>query len=861
MTKLDRHAPNGRLVAAILILAWLATPSTLHAVEPCPQALVFEGNGAASDLDLGWTGIAHDQFTNGATLTMAVSYGYSNPACAVGTLSGPLSNAAGNNERCANNTTKLCNVGDDAPCAMQCVGGSQDGVLKTCTPGITGTDPVNCPGSGAICAPAGTCRFFFGPPWPLSVGGVSVCFTNSIPGTVTGTFNMPAGVLAPSIPLEWAVQNGIGTAIPCPKCAGDPAPNDGVAGGTCSDGPRTGKACDGNGAAAITAFGTTSFDCPTNPASTIGTLSVPAVPLRSASGGQTLTLTASSPDCTGRFICVGGANNGTGCFSSTQCAGGGTCTPKKCFCDTCDNAAATACSSNADCAAAGATVCGGKRCLGGSNGGAPCTAPSACSGGGFCGRPGEATEPDGCIDGCTATANGEGECQNGPVDSNCAPPEQYLGCSGSADCPITGTCNTVFRACYPDNGVLNGSVSVVGAPSPPINNTATPTLGALFCLRPMAPAAANTVAGLPGLGRLTLPGTLRLAQEFASRVIAPGGTVTTGANTTGMDPIETSVTSPNGGAISITEQNTVGTAPAGFTFVNQQVDITAPAASDANPLVITFTIDSSRIPPSPPGIPNNCGEKKNAIVIKKNNVRFENCTDSTLPAHTSSPNVSPCIANRTCVGGDAAQDSTVRLTVWTTSASLWTFLVPETPAATPVGGKKLQLKDDPTPTKRKLLLQLVDTSLTSPLAGSVGDPTCAGVAGGGARLAVFGTSGTPQFFSTSLPCARWQPIGDPADAKGYKYTDSKQTNGPCKSVLLKNAQGVKPGQLKAVCSGKNPAQPLDYDLVIAEGSVGVTFQTGTAPGFCAEFGGTVKDDGVKAFSAQDAPAPGVCPTQ
>jgi hypothetical protein len=131
-------------------------------------------------------------------------------------------------------------------------------------------------------------------------------------------------------------------------------------------------------------------------------------------------------------------------------------------------------------------------------------------------------------------------------------------------------------------------------------------------------------------------------------------------------------------------------------------------------------------------------------------------------------------------------------------------------------------------------------------------------------LDVFGTGGSSQYVGLTLPCANWSVIGDPADAKGYKYTDAHQLAGPCTSISVKNRKignTVVPGQLKAVCSGKAIANPLEYDLDNGEGSVGVTFRMGAGLGYCAAFGGTIKKDDANSFQAQDATPPGTCPTQ
>jgi hypothetical protein len=58
------------------------------------------------------------------------------------------------------------------------------------------------------------------------------------------------------------------------------------------------------------------------------------------------------------------------------------------------------------------------------------------------------------------------------------------------------------RECYDDNGLIGGTVSVGGVAS-----TTAPALGHLRCATPTTSSALNSVIGVSGLVRLTLPGT------------------------------------------------------------------------------------------------------------------------------------------------------------------------------------------------------------------------------------------------------------------------------------------------------------------------------------------------------------------
>jgi len=49
-------------------------------------------------------------------------------------------------------------------------------------------------------------------------------------------------------------------------------------------------------------------------------------------------------------------------------------------------------------------------------------------------------------------------------------------------------------------------VNATGVAQAPVHDTSNPTLAALFCIGPTTSGSVNGAAGLPGLGRLELPG-------------------------------------------------------------------------------------------------------------------------------------------------------------------------------------------------------------------------------------------------------------------------------------------------------------------------------------------------------------------
>ncbi len=460
-----------------------ATPTPTENANPCPAAIAVVGDAANARLDSGWTGLAHDsKIIDRGEATVATDCGGNARPCGVCNLTGPIANpdvnqGISNNHRCTNNTAIECT--DDTPCsARTCVGGTQDG--QACT--------ANTDCDSNLCPAAGTCAFFFGAPLPLAAGGVSTCVVNQIIGNITGTANIETGESASSTHLVSSVFLGPILEQPCPECVGDTTIADGQRDGTCNGGARDTLPCDAGGQSPeFLSHGTTSFDCPAVPGGKIGGL---PISLSNTTSTQTLTLSSASPDCR---------------------SGGG-----KCFCDTCADVGAEPCTNNTDCP--GGAVCGGLRCRGGANNGTACTTPGTSSGecpGGACSTPGQATQPNACDSGSTCVPDSagslNGHCSEGPFDTFCSPHETFRSCSSQADCPFAGDDCTLgqLRPCFLDNGEVGGSVSAFGQADVPVNGVSHPTLSSLFCIAPTSASSVNGAAGLPGLGRLSLPATAR----------------------------------------------------------------------------------------------------------------------------------------------------------------------------------------------------------------------------------------------------------------------------------------------------------------------------------------------------------------
>jgi hypothetical protein len=133
-----------------------------------------------------------------------------------------------------------------------------------------------------------------------------------------------------------------------------------------------------------------------------------------------------------------------------------------------------------------------------------------------------------------------------------------------------------------------------------------------------------------------------------------GGTLSTdreGDGATPASPVETTVTTPFAGTVTIAESPAI-LAPTAFSFFGQQVLISAPPANVANPLRLVFRLDPTLLTsPAPPQ-------------VFRNGVQVAACTSA-----GATPD--PCLSSRSTLS-----DGDIELVVLTSAASNWTFGVP-----------------------------------------------------------------------------------------------------------------------------------------------------------------------------------------
>jgi hypothetical protein len=257
-----------------------------------------------TELDTGYTGIAHDADITDGVITVANVSCPNNDGgatCGLCTITGL--NPQPGNCRCQNDNQKICNQ----PFAT--------------------VDNDSCGGAACTC--------YLGPPLALSAGNTPACVVNKFAEDVSGTTNIDTGESLVTAHLRSLVFLGILLNEPCPYCTGDVTPNDGVRNGKCVDGANNGDDCDTN---AIN----NSFPAP-------------------GGDGHSIDCFPNSPNVSGAGLIINlNQTTGTASLPATVPCGpvvGGT-PILSCPCGLCSNDVTRPCHENGDCAAPG--VCQAK---------------------------------------------------------------------------------------------------------------------------------------------------------------------------------------------------------------------------------------------------------------------------------------------------------------------------------------------------------------------------------------------------------------------------------------------------------------------------------------------------------------------
>jgi hypothetical protein len=147
----------------------------------------------------------------------------------------------------------------------------------------------------------------------------------------------------------------------------------------------------------------------------------------------------------------------------------------------------------------------------------------------------------------------------------------------------------------------------------------------------------------------------------------PGDVVSTNPGTGGPTPavpMITSVQTPTGGTVTVAQSaNATTPPPSGYSLLGREVEITAPDATVAHPLRLTFTLDASAIP---------AGTTPGTVTVFRDGAPAGECPGSSV----ASPD--PCITSRqTIAGGDLV------ITALSSHASTWNLAAPP-PLVSPV---------------------------------------------------------------------------------------------------------------------------------------------------------------------------------
>ena len=163
-----------------------------------------------------------------------------------------------------------------------------------------------------------------------------------------------------------------------------------------------------------------------------------------------------------------------------------------------------------------------------------------------------------------------------------------------------------------------------------------------------------TITGYDLVDDTSLVIAVQFAAQSVTATLPANGTLTTdttGNGATPSDPVATIVETPVAGLVIIDESPITQDPPSGYVFLTQQVNITAPDATDSsNPLVLTFLLDGSRLNP---------GEGADDVQMFRDGVPVPDCS--------LAGDAPPCVSERGMAGDD------VRFVVLTNHASAWNF--------------------------------------------------------------------------------------------------------------------------------------------------------------------------------------------
>lgn len=486
---------------------------------PCTSAQITALIG--SDLDSGWTGIAHNaDLIEGAEITVRVARrcSDSDELCV-------------EDEDCTETETcdPTCDCINDTDCEV--AGPTHQ---KRCITTLTACDTADdCP-AGVDCRP------MFGPPLPLSSAGNPVCIISVFDNDITGTSNSATGDSIISVKLKSRIFLGITIDQPCPRCGRlDQNPEIGDT-FTCEGGQFPGATCTTDSVSPD--FGGTSFACPPELNGNISGSGL-AIIFNEVTTGTTTKqaqlpcgsfLFQNHPDlgpttCIDDFSscstnadcsrCTGDAT--ISCSTDDDCIGNGTCgvAPEQpitcgvwCHCGFCDDDPDSPCFDDSDCT-------GGATCQVGSasvSANAPQQQANDCGSQAafICGL----EDKELCHDSFQGTCSGQ----------------SFRACSNDSTCAANnaGVCVTEFKPCFESEISRTGVASPLGSycqsdpdnesqcttnadcadGDPCVSDSSRPSTAALFCVPATSSSTINSAGGITGPGAINLKSFIKVCR-------------------------------------------------------------------------------------------------------------------------------------------------------------------------------------------------------------------------------------------------------------------------------------------------------------------------------------------------------------
>jgi probable HAF family extracellular repeat protein len=271
-------------------------------------------------------------------------------------------------------------------------------------------------------------------------------------------------------------------------------------------------------------------------------------------------------------------------------------------------------------------------------------------------------------------------------------------------------------------------------------------------------------------------------QSGASQPVVASGIATTsggrlstgdGAGPTPEHPVTASVSVPpgtSGGALNIAQGVRDNDPPVGFTFLGQQVVITAPAASAAHPLILTFEVDKSLA----------AGLTADSLQLFRTEgsgtpTQVPDCASDSV---TASPD--PCVLHRYDFG-----DNAVQLEVLTSSASDWNFAtkVAAPPQTYPFRGFLAPYSNPPK-------INVVKAGASLPLKFSLkGNRGLDVIAPGFPQSAKVSCSRPTNVLGAAARTAGNLGYAKKTDVYTYSWKSAKAYGGTCRAVQLKLKDG------------------------------------------------------------------------